>query len=238
MSKFDRILSDSELLDVYRSLDNPKRDRDSVIEAMGAAVDAAISKLAEQEPVAWTSSKIFGHYVTHDTKATSSEWFKESLDVPLYAHPCISHASDKTVCVSENAESDTQTSSQVNLDSSNQEDSQELPPLPEPNCKHGGGVSYFDSYSKEQMIEYAKSAIEHHRTAKNYIPDTSKMIAPEGHMLVPVEPTEEMLKAGGHVNSEWLNDNAPIGESRYAMPMKSVYQTMLAAAPKYTGESK
>ena len=50
--------------------------------------------------------------------------------------------------------------------------------------------------------------------------------------LVPVEPTSEMLKAGGHSNSEWLNDNAPIGESWYAMPMPSVYSAILAAAPQ------
>ena len=36
------------MLDVYRSLDNPKRDRDSVIEAMSAAVEAYKEKLAEQ----------------------------------------------------------------------------------------------------------------------------------------------------------------------------------------------
>lgn len=44
----DVILSDKDLLDVYRSLDNPKRDRDSVIEAMSAAVEAYKEKLAEQ----------------------------------------------------------------------------------------------------------------------------------------------------------------------------------------------
>jgi hypothetical protein len=54
---------------------------------------------------------------------------------------------------------------------------------------------------------------------------------PEGFALVPVKLTEEMKKAGGHANSEWLNDNAPIGEVRYAMPMDSVYAAMLAAAP-------
>lgn len=50
MTKLERVLSDSELLDVYRSLDNPKHDRDSVIGAMAAAVDAAMRKLTGQEP--------------------------------------------------------------------------------------------------------------------------------------------------------------------------------------------
>lgn len=53
-----------------------------------------------------------------------------------------------------------------------------------------------------------------------------------GWRLVPVEPTEAMNAAGGHANSEWLNDNAPIGEKRYAMPMPSVWQAMLAATPE------
>lgn len=50
-----------------------------------------------------------------------------------------------------------------------------------------------------------------------------------GWKLVPLVPTQEMLKAGGHANSEWLNDDAPIGELRYTMPMNSVWEAMLAA---------
>jgi len=60
----------------------------------------------------------------------------------------------------------------------------------------------------------------------------SQQSAPAGYVMVPVEPTPEMLLAGGHVNSEWLNDNAPIGESRYVTPMLDVYRSMLAAAPQ------
>lgn len=55
-------------------------------------------------------------------------------------------------------------------------------------------------------------------------------IIQEGYQLVPIKPTEAMCNAGGHVNSEWLNDNAPIGERRYVMPMEGVYGAMLAAA--------
>jgi hypothetical protein len=54
---------------------------------------------------------------------------------------------------------------------------------------------------------------------------------PDGWQLVPVEPTEAMKSAGGHVNSEWLNDDAPLCESRYAMSMDGVWSAMLAAAP-------
>ena len=49
--------------------------------------------------------------------------------------------------------------------------------------------------------------------------------------MVPVTLTAEMKKAGGHANSEWLNDNAPIGEVRYVIPMDSIWRDVLAVAP-------
>lgn len=58
------------------------------------------------------------------------------------------------------------------------------------------------------------------------------MNVPKGWKLVPIEPTEAMKKAGGYVNSEWLNDNAPIGQGRYESPMPGVYKAMLDAAPE------
>ncbi len=60
---------------------------------------------------------------------------------------------------------------------------------------------------------------------------------PEGWRLVPVEPTPEMRGAGGHANSEWLNDNAPLGEVHYAMPMQSVWAAMLASSPQPPAQS-
>ena len=53
---------------------------------------------------------------------------------------------------------------------------------------------------------------------------------PAGWVAVPVEPTRAMIVAGGHANSEWLNDNAPLGEARYQEPAASAYRAMLAAA--------
>lgn len=59
-----------------------------------------------------------------------------------------------------------------------------------------------------------------------------------GYMLVPIEPTEKMLLAGGHVNSEWLNDAAPLNEGRYVLPMAGVWKAMVHAGPDVstTGE--
>jgi len=51
-----------------------------------------------------------------------------------------------------------------------------------------------------------------------------------GKVLVPVEPTEAMASKGAHVNSEWLNDNAPIGECRYRRPAVAVYKAMITAS--------
>ena len=55
---------------------------------------------------------------------------------------------------------------------------------------------------------------------------------PPGYKLMPINPTQEMLNAGGHVSSEWFNDSAPIGEVRYVLSMKSVYEAMLAVSPE------
>ncbi len=57
-----------------------------------------------------------------------------------------------------------------------------------------------------------------------------------GFLRMPLKLTPEMAKAGGHANSEWLNDNAPIGEGRYAQPMESVYAAFIAAMQQ--GEQK
>lgn len=52
-----------------------------------------------------------------------------------------------------------------------------------------------------------------------------------GYMIVPIEPTEAMLKAGGHVNSEWLDDYAPLNEAKYTRPMEGVWKAMVHAGP-------
>jgi len=62
------------------------------------------------------------------------------------------------------------------------------------------------------------------------------LYTPPGCKLVPSFPTEAMVQAGGHVNSEWLNDNAPIGEARYHFPVPGVWAAMLAAAPELAEE--
>lgn len=59
----------------------------------------------------------------------------------------------------------------------------------------------------------------------------------QGFVEVPVEPTPEMLDVGQHVNSEWLNDSAPLGERIYRAPAEAVYKRMvLTARPQKEGE--
>jgi len=87
--------------------------------------------------------------------------------------------------------------------------------------------------SQEQAEDYLRSPHVnnwHYEVRKLYLHPQPAI--PPGYRLVPVDPTPEMERAGGHANSEWLNDSAPIGEQRYAMPMKSVWRDMLAAAPQ------
>ena len=45
-----------------------------------------------------------------------------------------------------------------------------------------------------------------------------------------IEITEEMIAKGAHVLSEWLNDNAPIGENRYREPARAAFEAMAKLA--------
>ena len=53
---------------------------------------------------------------------------------------------------------------------------------------------------------------------------------PPGYALVPIEPTPEMCKIGGHVMSEWTDDSAPLRERTYAVAFADAYRAMVAAA--------
>lgn len=66
--------------------------------------------------------------------------------------------------------------------------------------------------------------------------NAARSTPPVGWVLVPVEASQDMVKAGGHSNSEWLNDNAPLREHLYAMPMRSVWAAMIAARPLMEGD--
>jgi len=57
---------------------------------------------------------------------------------------------------------------------------------------------------------------------------------PPGYALVPIEPTPEMCKIGGHVMSEWTDDSAPLRERTYAVAFADAYRAMIAAAGKAT----
>ena len=59
-----------------------------------------------------------------------------------------------------------------------------------------------------------------------------QVAVPAGYALVPIEPTPEMISAGGHVNSEWLNSREIIGKKRSDWLTHGVYKAMLAAAPQ------
>lgn len=235
MSKFDRVLSDDEVDNIVKNTTmllgrSIARSKDFIFRVE----QTVLEKLSEQEPAGYVAKVPFdadyfkyGDGINFYKKESHllSE-FSKATPTPLYAHPCVSPARDKTACVSENRENDTQTNSQGILDSSKTIAKENLPPLPEPHCKHGGGIGYFDSYSKEQMIEYAKSAIDHHRTTKNHIADMRKKV-PEGWRLVPDQLNNEMAQAL-RLGSRKDYPSDLLCEVRYT--------ALLAAAPKYTGK--
>ena len=57
----------------------------------------------------------------------------------------------------------------------------------------------------------------------------------ETDVIVPREPTDKMSDKGEFVNSEWLNDNAPLGQASYRTPAKVVYKSMIQAAQEGQG---
>lgn len=84
------MLTRGELLNIYRKFDNPKKDRDSVIDAMAAAVDAAMVKLAEQEPVAWIgldTATERTYFLENKEDMLSTTKVERIKVTPLYAHP-------------------------------------------------------------------------------------------------------------------------------------------------------
>jgi len=82
-------------------------------------------------------------------------------------------------------------------------------------------ISKIEGYDKlHSVIEAAKA-----------LRDLMKKVEAGEVAVVPCEATEEMADKGEHVNSEWLNDMAPIGQARYRDPAKAVYKAAIKAAP-------
>jgi hypothetical protein len=97
------------------------------------------------------------------------------------------------------------------------------------------------------MIEkLALAAINSDRAADGWPPLTSREDVPDSdgypRMVKAVLEaardglTDKMLDQGQHVNSEWLNDSAPIGEAMYRAPAKAVFTAMINPALEYPSE--
>lgn len=90
--------------------------------------------------------------------------------------------------------------------------------------KHFPSLPLSDEYTDwGKWLGFARAVYEAGRA--------SPASAPEGWKLVPVVPTEGMIKLGAHVLSEWLDDAAPLHERRYVNPFIGTYKHVLAAAP-------
>ena len=88
-----------------------------------------------------------------------------------------------------------------------------LPPLPEPKVYASDA---FDAYTTEQLREYARAAIAANVPAVLAAAPQAVPV-PAGWVLVPVEPTEDMLFSA---------------EMSKVRGYRDLYNAMLAAAPK------
>lgn len=107
MSKFESILSDAEIVDIVSGLAWSSADTLGFGKEVAEHIQQAVlARLHEQEPLAW--------YVNNDItfdQQTADSWKKNLFIVkPLYENPSPSIVRDKTACISEKAESETQES--------------------------------------------------------------------------------------------------------------------------------
>lgn len=75
----------------------------------------------------------------------------------------------------------------------------------------------------------------HHRGELNIVRHARALVAaadaPPSAASSAAVP-DDVAEAGAHVLSEWLNDNAPIGECRYIDPARETYAKMLELDPR------
>lgn len=245
MKQFEQVLSESELLDIYRSFEESGEDYHR-IQLMRAAVGAALTKLAEQEPVAWrvTAKSFCGDTTKHKDTAEYWEEKEPGCVIPLYAHPM--------------------PRGQVNLDSSNHiPDTGKMvaemywinPDYPSSDSiieafepiTSSVEVNVGDRYEVSRAIRLPDMTVEVTELEENgdvkaykvvggdHIPDASKKIAPEGYTLVPVEITAGMLR-DAHIRSE-LGAYAVSNLSEGYSLIRNLYDVLVAAAPKF-GENE
>lgn len=100
----------------------------------------------------------------------------------------------------------------------------ELPPLPEPLLETNGDVFGHENvqgYTADQMREYAIASLRERLSAPSQQQPQASRLPPE-FVMVPREPTQEMLDAGGYV------DGQPDRMTR------AIWREMLEAAPSVT----
>lgn len=208
--RFDRVLSEQELIDIFESM-GFGGGHGTFLDIANEVQQAVLEKLPEQEPVAWTSSKISGHYVTHDAKATAAEWFKENLDVPLYAHPMPNQARIKEALrfaaqVIELYDDATLVSDNYMLTSTDcaeiiKELVDYIPCVSPTSDDNSLTIAYMSGYH-----------------------DGKRSTTPDGWQLVPIEPTEEMH----HAARDWSIEK--YGKAIGFEASHGCYKAMLAAA--------
>lgn len=241
MTRLKGILGCDDVLELHEKYDG------CVFRTIRAVEQAVLAKLAGQEPVAWfiDDKRACGNRVITDL-AIAKDWLETNPDkvTPLYAHPmpCVSPTSDKTACGAENAESDTQ---------------ETIAWIFEDDLPNNYPYEAMFKYSKVDGVRmfpvYAPSNCQGILDSSNHIEDKRKMI-PEGYTLVPVEADQALLismacclnhgfglldevaQYSMLYDMEKLYDEV-VGAGYYSQENRERYLAMLAAAPKYTGDS-
>lgn len=230
MSKFDRILSDDDANSIIKNTtillgQSISRSKDLILKVE----QAVLEKLSEQEPSApdgfrlvneedliELSDSILGNYYR------GQDWERGRITNILKAAPCVSPTSDKAACVSEIAESETQTNSQGFLDGSNHIiDASKMVDDADEALRKELDLVGLDMGAYSSPKEAVAALIDWH---------VSIAIDPRingGWRLVPDQLNNEMAQAL-RLGSRKDYPSDLLCEVRYT--------ALLAAAPKYTGD--
>ena len=147
-----------------------------IVAVMNAVEQAALAKLTAQEPVIYRflhpSTKQYVYITDNVPKIKEFE--------PLYAHPmpCISPTSDKTACVSENAESDMQ--------------------------RHLDYIKRYQKWRRGEDKTMSEAGLEPKQIGESLdwiidfvesdIPNAGKMVAPHGYRLVSLADIDTAIQ--------------------------------------------
>ncbi len=79
-----------------------------------------------------------------------------------------------------------------------------------------------------ELLGQGYEVMQERDVLKQKLKAAKSLTVPEGFVVRPKEPSEEMIQRGTKANSECLNENAPLGERLYRHPAIEVYKAMIS----------